>query len=522
MGEGRIVPVAPHMRAFLSTLILLAAGALVHGHDEVTPKPKLIQNGIPQRKLSAEHGDGMVFKIEVPPGARELVITTREGTGDADIYLRRNVHPTVFNYDHFSRELGNRETIRVESPEPGPWYILIDAFDLEDQFKNVILTARYRMERGSLPVPKFLPGPGVYASKALLRLGAKAGGTTLRYTLDGSEPTVNSLAYRKPFYLTSDSQVRVKPFRKDGTAGPEASGWFFVVPNEEVTPLTNGQALHHRAGAKGSSHLFKITVPPGQPLFQVRIEGGTGETDVFLQQGAVPTPQSFAFRGRRNGKDLSIDVPNPTAGEWFIRLRGRTAFARNSILAIVRPPQADIIVWQPVLDPYLSTETFSAGDCEVVEGLISPGTHRLLRFSTETRNVGGADMIVPTPEDRPDLFEFQECHGHYHFLGFASYRLLDEIGEEVAAGRKVSFCLLDTGRWDATANPIRRYSCEVQGIQTGWYDTYDAGLPGQWIDVTGLSAGTYTLEITMNPDQNIEEADYTNNTTSLQVEIPAE
>src|SRR4030095_5880352 len=121
-----------------------------------------------------------------------------------------------------------------------------------------------------------------------------------------------------------------------------------------------------------------------------------------------------------------------------------------------------------------------------------------------------------------DLFEFQECHGHYHFLGFASYRLLDAIGEEVAAGRKVSFCLEDVRRWDSAANPAEVYNCSDQGIQAGWSDIYDSGLPGQWIDVTGLPAGTYTLEITMNPEQVLLEADYTNNTTSIQVEIPAE
>jgi len=315
----------------------------------------------------------------------------------------------------------------------------------------------------------------------------------------------------------------VKPFRKDATAGPEASGWFFVVPEGEVTTLTNGQVLHHRAGAKGSSHVFKTTVPPGQPLFQIRVDGGTGETDVFLQHGAVPTRESFTFRGRRAGTTLSIDVPNPTPGEWFVRLQGRTAFAGSSVLALFRQPKADLIVWQPKLDPFVMTQTFEAGkDCEVDEGLITAGTHRLLRFGTETRNIGGIDMLVPTPQERPDLFEFQECHGHYHFLGFANYRLLDSIGEEVAAGRKVSFCLLDTIRWDSASNPNPRYDCNVQGIQAGWADVYDAGLPGQWIDITGLPAGTYTLEVTMNPDQIIEEADYTNNTTSLQVEIPGE
>jgi hypothetical protein len=181
-----------------------------------------------------------------------------------------------------------------------------------------------------------------------------------------------------------------------------------------------------------------------------------------------------------------------------------------------------LIVWQPILDPYLSTETFETGMCEVEEGLITVGTHRLLRFSTETRNVGGGDMIVPKPADRPDLFEFQECHGHYHFLGFASYRLLNSLNQEVAEGRKVSFCLLDTIRWDPSSSPLPKYTCDNQGIQAGWSDIYDSGLPGQWIDVTGVLAGTYTLEITMNPDQIIEEADYTNNTTSIQVEIPPE
>jgi hypothetical protein len=339
--------------------------------------------------------------------------------------------------------------------------------------------------------------------------------------LDGSEPAIGSTAYTGPVFLTTDSEVRVKAFRQDGTSGPEASGWFFVVPEEEITTLLNGRVLHHRAGARRSSHSFKITVPEGQTMLQIRMENGPGETDLFLQQGSVPTPDSFAFRGKRKGQTTSIDIPNPTGGDWFIQLRGRTAFAGCSILAMVRPPQADLIVWQPILDPYLSTETFNLEDCEVQEGLITVGTHRLLRFSTETRNVGGSDLDVPTPAERPDLFEFQECHGHHHFLGFASYRLLDSIGEEVAAGRKVSFCLEDVRRWDSAANQAEVYNCSDQGIQAGWSDIYDSGLPGQWIDVTGLPAGTYTLEITMNPEQVLLEADYTNNTTAIQVEIPA-
>jgi Lysyl oxidase/Bacterial pre-peptidase C-terminal domain/Chitobiase/beta-hexosaminidase C-terminal domain len=515
------------MRTRIITLLLLPVGIVAHGHDEVIPKIKIIQNGIPLRRLAAEDS-GLMFALTLPPGAKELVVKTGGGAGNADLYLRRNAHPTTGRYDFAGQNGGNKETIRVEAPEAGPWYILVDSgtsfggFDsTTESFRGVKLTATYQMSPGSLRLPKFVPGPGVYAGEAMLRLPGRAKGTTFRYTLDGSEPTIGSTAYEAPVSLATDQRVRVKAFRnEDGSAGPEAEGWFFVVPENEVTPLVSGQALHHRAGKKRSSHLFKITVPTGQPRLQIRVENGPGETDLFLQQGSMPTRDSFTYRGKRKGQTTSIDVTNPAAGDWFIRLQGRTTFSGCSILALVRPPQADLIVWEPVLNPYLSTETFEAMDCEVKEGMITAGTHRLLRFSTETRNIGGVDLHVPTPQERPDLFEFQECHGHYHFLGFASYRLLNDIGEEVAAGRKVSFCLEDLLRWDSASAPDSLYTCDKQGIQAGWSDVYDGGLPGQWIDVTGLTAGVYKLEVTMNPDQVLVESDYTNNTTTIEVDLP--
>jgi hypothetical protein len=120
------------------------------------------------------------------------------------------------------------------------------------------------------------------------------------------------------------------------------------------------------------------------------------------------------------------------------------------------------------------------------------------------------------------LFEFALCHGHYHFKGFASYRLLDAASQPVATGRKVSFCLLDVVRWDPDSATSHQFTCEHQGIQSGWADIYDAVLPGQWIDITGVPAGQYTLEVTMNPLQVLAEDDYTNNTATVPVVIPAD
>jgi len=198
-----------------------------------------------------------------------------------------------------------------------------------------------------------------------------------------------------------------------------------------------------------------------------------------------------------------------------------TPYSGRTVMAVVAGDGADLMPWAPVLQPYVSTETFLEASCEVQEGMIEAGTRRLLRYTTEIRNVGGLDMVMPHPAGNP-FFEFQECHGHYHFKGFAASRLLAMDGTELRTGRKVSFCLLDTNRWDRGVPLRKRYTCSAQGIQAGWGDAYDSGLPGQWIEIGDLEPGNYQLELTVNPDGILAETNYENNTVTIPVTIPAE
>jgi hypothetical protein len=92
----------------------------------------------------------------------------------------------------------------------------------------------------------------------------------------------------------------------------------------------------------------------------------------------------------------------------------------------------------------------------------------------------------------------------------------------VGTGLKVGFCLADYIRWDPSANPNRRYyyeECNPQGIQAGWSDIYGSFLDGQWVDITGVPGGTYTLELIVDPDNLIVETDETNNVLRVQVSI---
>jgi hypothetical protein len=162
---------------------------------------------------------------------------------------------------------------------------------------------------------------------------------------------------------------------------------------------------------------------------------------------------------------------------------------------------------------------FRDSDCEVVEQCVGgSGDRTLLRFDTVSANRGTADVFVgipPEPGVSNDTFEWSPCHMHHHVRDYASYELLDATGVVLTA-RKQSFCLEDT-------QPIQpgvtssNYSCLRQGITRGWADVYSRYLSCQWIDVTGLPSGAYTLRVVVNPKQKLPESNYDNNVFSVGV-----
>lgn len=160
---------------------------------------------------------------------------------------------------------------------------------------------------------------------------------------------------------------------------------------------------------------------------------------------------------------------------------------------------------------------FEPSDCVVLEGCVAePGERVLLRFDTAIVNLGEADLVVGDPRNDLD-FEFSPCHGHHHFKDFVDYTLYAGDSEKVRT-RKYAFCLLDIERRGSTLP--RKYTCQNQGIQTGWADVYGKHLDCQWLDITGVPPGEYTLEATVNPKGRLIESNPSNNVTRLTVLIP--
>ncbi|XP_044193161.1 lysyl oxidase homolog 1 [Thunnus albacares] len=133
----------------------------------------------------------------------------------------------------------------------------------------------------------------------------------------------------------------------------------------------------------------------------------------------------------------------------------------------------------------------------------------LLRFPQRVKNKGTADFMPNRPRH---TWEWHSCHQHYHSMDeFSHYDLLEaSSGRKVAEGHKASFCLEDT---TCDFGHLKRYACtaHTQGLSPGCYDTYNADIDCQWIDITDIQPGNYVLKLQVNPKFLVLESDFTNN-----------
>lgn len=190
------------------------------------------------------------------------------------------------------------------------------------------------------------------------------------------------------------------------------------------------------------------------------------------------------------------------------------------------PEGPDLIVREDVFanSMYISYLN-NADDCLREEGCLAGyGTRELLRFDTRIDNIGTIDYHIGqspnSPDDANDQWEFDACHSHWHYEGYAEYRVYDDNGLFLPLGFKNGFCVLDLVCDAGTA----QFSCGVQGISSGCGDIYGAGLSCQWFDITELPAGQYTFVIVVNWDRSpdargFQETTYENNWAQVCLDI---
>jgi len=175
--------------------------------------------------------------------------------------------------------LGNGKTFSVRTKYAGDTNFYIQAATLNGKpFSRCYISHREIMEGGELaftmgPTPNkawgvglnamppsrisdylILPTPSVYLGQSpfvdsvLVAISCPIGNTNILYTLDGSEPTLKSSVYQRPFLFRKSTTLKAMAYKPDMSPGIPIESRFVQIPKDRTITVHTPYAGQYSAG----------------------------------------------------------------------------------------------------------------------------------------------------------------------------------------------------------------------------------------------------------------------------------
>jgi Zn-dependent metalloprotease len=97
-------------------------------------------------------------------------------------------------------------------------------------------------------------------------------------------------------------------------------------PPPVINPLSSGVAVSI-AGSSGSKKYYSLDVPAGKSSLTFAMSGGTGDADLYVKFGALPTASTYDCRPYTGGNAESCPFTNPAAGTWYVMVNGYSTYS---------------------------------------------------------------------------------------------------------------------------------------------------------------------------------------------------
>jgi vibriolysin len=160
--------------------------------------------------------------------------------------------------------------------------------------------------------------------------------------------------------------------------------------------LTNGTTVTGLGGTLGTQRFFKIDVPAGQQSLVFRLNGGTGDADMYVGAvGTKPTLTTYICRPFLNGNTETCTITNPAAGTYYAMLNAYTAYSGTSLVATYTAGPAG----DPILQNGVPVTGISGASGNTKFWKITPGAGRTLTVRISGGS-GDADLYL-RPGARP-------------------------------------------------------------------------------------------------------------------------
>ncbi|MEN1926168.1 S8 family peptidase [Luteimonas sp. MJ293] len=200
---------------------------------EATP----IANKVPMRGLSGSAGNETLYALEVPAGVTGVLsITSSGGSGNASMFVSLDEEPSEDASDWRSTRPGNNETVRVNNPAAGTYFI-----KLAGSYSNLTLQGRFEAPENGEPEPggneleNGVPVTGISgaaSSQQFWTINVPAGTASLNvamaggtgdadlYVQHGAQPTATSYECR-PYLVGNNETCTI--------SSPAAGTWHVMI-----------------------------------------------------------------------------------------------------------------------------------------------------------------------------------------------------------------------------------------------------------------------------------------------------
>ncbi|HYM86052.1 MAG TPA: S8 family peptidase, partial [Pseudoxanthomonas sp.] len=133
----------------------------------------------------------------------------------------------------------------------------------------------------------------------------------------------------RPFLVTPPTNKQQGAGLLDAAAATLAATQDISDDDSEL--LVNRIAVPGQTGGAGDTLLFKLDVPTGMRSLNLRTYGGSGDVSIYVSRDSVPTSTVYDRKSAKPGNSEAVVITNPSAGTYYLRVVGETAFANVTV-----------------------------------------------------------------------------------------------------------------------------------------------------------------------------------------------
>lgn len=102
----------------------------------------------------------------------------------------------------------------------------------------------------------------------------------------------------------------------------------------DIVPIELGARVPYLSGTPGYEWTFSVEVAAGSPGLTILTYGGVGDMQLLAGFGAPPTAEDAEFRSSRPGNNERIRIPTPSAGTYYVTVRGVSELSSDVTLQV--------------------------------------------------------------------------------------------------------------------------------------------------------------------------------------------